>query len=87
MEDTFKFLFSAVYSFAMITEIFIPSYFGSDVYIKSEKLCYDTFKSNWMLAPIKYKRSMQILVERTLKPISIFAAGVFLLNLTTLLKV
>ncbi|XP_055304753.1 odorant receptor 33a-like [Sitodiplosis mosellana] len=87
MEDTYKFLFSAVYSFAMITEIFIPSYFGSAVYIKSQKLCYDTFTSNWLPASVKYKRSMQILVERTLQPISIYAASVFLLNLTTLLKI
>lgn len=83
----YKFLFSVVYSSAMITEIFIPSYFGSVLISKSEKLTYDIFKSNWISAPKKYTRAMQILVERTLRPITIYAASVFMLNLTTLLKV
>lgn len=76
-----------MYSFSMITQIFIPSYFGSTVYIKTEKLCYNIFESNWTPTSLKYKRSMQILVERTLRPITIYAAGIFELNLTTLLKV
>lgn len=87
MEDTYQFLFCLVYSFAMMIEIFIPSYFGSLVYLKSEKLCYDIFKSNWMHASEKYKRSMRIFGERTLRPISIFAGNVFMLNLLTFLKV
>lgn len=71
----------------MYTEIFVPSYFGSAVLIKSEALTYDLFKSNWITAPKKYTDLMRILVERTLRPIAIFAEGIFVLNLTTLLKV
>lgn len=71
----------------MITEVSVPSYFGSDVLIKSENLSYDIFKSNWIPATERYKRNMQILIERTRRPITIFAARVFMLNLITLLKV
>lgn len=71
----------------MVTEIFVPSYFGSEVLIKSETLTYDIFKSNWIAAPKRYTNLVRILVERTLRPIAIFAEGVFVLNLTTLLKV
>lgn len=80
-------LFSIVYSFAMITEIFVPSFFGSIVSAKSESLSYEIFKSNWIPAPKGFKRAIQIYTERTLKPIVILAADIFMLNLITLLKV
>lgn len=86
-DDLHTFLFSIVYSFAMVTEIFVPSYFGSLVLAKSMKLTYAIFKSNWIHAPNQFKRELQIFAERTMRPITIFAASVFILNLATLLKV
>lgn len=68
-------------------EIFIPSYFGSVVSVKSEQLTYDIFESGWINSSKNEKKMLQILGERTLRPISIYAAGIFKLNLTTMLKV
>lgn len=71
----------------MIVEIFLPSFFGSLIHSKSERLPYEAFKSNWSEEDIMFKRAMMILVERTLRPMTIRAGNVFELSLTTFLKV
>lgn len=71
----------------MFIEIAIPSYFGSTLTKSSEQLPYDIFKSNWLVQSESYKKSLKILVERTLRPISIRAGHVFHLNLSTMLSV
>lgn len=71
----------------MIIEIFVPSYFGSVLSIKSQKMTYDIFESGWINSSENEKKMLQMLGERTLRPISIYAEGIFKLNLTTMLKV
>lgn len=71
----------------MITEIFVQSFFGTLLSVKSERLTYDAFKSNWITSSTRYKRALQILIERTLRPISIYAGGLFALNLATMIQV
>lgn len=71
----------------MIFEIFVPTYAGSLLRLESETLPHNIFESNWMNKNEKYKKSMMILIERTLRPIRIAAGSVFELSLSTLLQV
>lgn len=71
----------------MITEIAVPSYFGSLVQNNSNHLPYDIFQSNWLFENRKYKINMMILVERTLRPMRIIIGNIFILDMSTFLKV
>lgn len=87
VERPAKFIFAIVYSCGMLFEIFLPAYFGSTLTILSENIPYDIFKSNWLNQTKRYKRAMRILVERALRPISLVAGGIFVMNLATMVKV
>lgn len=80
-------MFSVFYSCGMIFEIFIPAFSGSEITWCSERLPYEIFKSNWTGQTKEFRKSLMILIERTLRAHSINAAGIFTLNLTTMLNV
>lgn len=82
-----KLAFILEYLICMAVEIFVPTYAGSVFRAKSESLSHEIFKSNWINKSQRYKKSMMILVERTLRPIRISAGSVFELSLSTFLKV
>lgn len=70
-----------------LSQIFFPSYFGTALRHESELLTYEAFKSNWAVRNKRFKVILIILTERTLRPATIKAAGVFELGLITFLKV
>lgn len=70
-----------------ISQLFFPSYFGTALQHECELLTYETFKSNWVVRNNRFKMILIILTERTLRPVTIKAAGVFELGLITFLKV
>lgn len=86
-ENLFKYIFSIFYSIGMLTEISVPSYFGSALTKSSERLPYSIFQSSWIDKSEQYKKWMRIVVERTLQPISVRAGSIFQLNLTTMMTV
>lgn len=71
----------------MSFQIFLPSYFGTRLHRQSEFLTYEAFKSDWIKRDRQLLKMLMILVERTMRPINIKAAGVFELGLSTFLKV
>lgn len=71
----------------MLTEIFVPCYFGSVALEKSKLMGWKIYESNWINQDKKYKQAFRIFVERTKKPIHLVAYKMFILNLSTFLKV
>lgn len=71
----------------MFLEIFIPSYFGSVVFKKGQEISYAVFQSNWIELDHDIKKSLHILLIRSMEPVQIRSAKTFDLNLSTLLKV
>lgn len=71
----------------MLTEIFVPCYFGSVVTQKSNEITRHIYESNWIPQTEKYKQAYRIFVERTFYPIKLHAGGYFVLGLETMLKV
>lgn len=65
----------------MITQIFIPCYFGSDILIKSNALTTDTYNSNWLELSPFYRKYIIIFRERLKKPTMIKVGGIFELSL------
>lgn len=71
----------------MFIEIYIPCYFGTLLHYKSSKLTEAVFHSNWTEQSVKFKRFLLLFAQGTIRPIRIFAGGLFELNLPTFLSV
>lgn len=71
----------------MTLEIFIPCYYGSVVIHKSEQLTTKIFNSSWINRSKKYRSSIRIMLQRSLKPIIPLAGGMFVIALPTFVTV
>lgn len=71
----------------MFLEIFVPAHFGSVLIENTGNLYNDVYKCNWYELSDDFKRSMSILVAKTLQPMAIQSAGIFQLDLISMLKV
>lgn len=71
----------------MFIEIYIPCYFGTLLRYESSKLTEAVFHSNWTEQNAKFKRLLLMFAQGTIRPIRIFAGGLFELNLPTFLSV
>lgn len=85
--DVSKLAFTVVYFTSMIIQVFVPSIYGTILSWNSAKLTHSIFASNWTDRDAKYKRAFTIFVERTFRPMAIYAGGLFLLSLPTFLSV
>lgn len=71
----------------MLTEIFVPCFFGSMALAQSNLIMRRIYESNWIEQDSKYKQALCIFVTRSSQPIHLCVEKVFLLDLHTFLKV
>lgn len=71
----------------MLTEIFVPCFFGSMALAQSSLIMRRIYESNWIERDRKYKQALRIFVTRSANPIHLCVEKVFLLDLHTFLKV
>lgn len=81
----FVLILLCLYSF--VAQIFIPSFFSSQLIDESEQITYAVFESQWIDRNEKCKRAYKILVERTFQSMSIYSGRQVLLSLPTFEKV
>lgn len=67
----------------MLTQLFLPCYFGNEILSKSRQLLDDIYASNWSDLSIKYGKISIIYMERLKKPKTMMVAQSFGLSLTT----
>lgn len=53
---TMELLFIALYTPNMVTQLFVPTYYGSDVAERGERLLLHLTASNWIFATLDYKK-------------------------------
>lgn len=53
---TMELLFIALYTPNMVTQLFVPTYYGSDVAEHGEQLLLHITASNWIFATLNYKK-------------------------------
>lgn len=58
------------YILGLETLIFIPCYFGGEIYVTTNNFTSDIFTCDWIDADLKYKKMMRIFMEYLKKPIS-----------------
>lgn len=71
----------------MIIQLFVPCYYATLLFYKSNNLTNALFHSNWLKQSLIFKRMMIIFLQAVHRPITIVAGRMFTLNLTTFLSV
>lgn len=71
----------------MIFEIWLPSFFGSEIEAVSEKLSTSLFHSPWVNQNKKFKLDMLIIMEKIKRPIKMSIFATFDLNLATFTQI
>lgn len=86
-DNVSKLSFVILYFMCMLTEIFVPCFFGSVALERSNQIGMKIYESNWVEQDTKFKQAFRLFVERTFYPIQLCVYKVFLLDLRTFLKV
>ncbi|XP_026749142.1 odorant receptor 46a [Galleria mellonella] len=80
-------MFMVSYVVGMLSEIFIPSFLGTQISYQSEKLVDAAYNSEWIPRSEKFKKSLKIFMERAKTPIVLTGLKLFPLSLTTFIWV
>ncbi|XP_055322119.1 odorant receptor 33a-like [Sitodiplosis mosellana] len=86
-ENFSKLSFVIVYFMCMMTEIFVPCFFGSVALEKSRLIGWKIYESNWMKQDKRYKQAFSIFIQRSSFPIHLTVNKIFFLDLSTFLKI
>ncbi|XP_062563149.1 odorant receptor 94a-like isoform X2 [Armigeres subalbatus] len=70
------------YLMSMLTQIFLPCYFGNDVTLKSQKLTNAMYTSDWYQLALRERKDLKMMMIRTSEPIRLKAGNFFNFNLT-----
>ncbi|RZC39451.1 7tm 6 domain containing protein, partial [Asbolus verrucosus] len=73
--------------FVVSVEAFMYCWFGNEIEIKSSKLPYAVFESDWTGLSPEVKKNLIIFVLRVQKSVRIYALGLFYLSLETFVKI
>lgn len=84
---TIELLFIALYTPNMLTQLFVPCYYGSDVAKRGEELHFHMAASNWIFATSNYKRLYSMLMNKLQTTFAARVGYVIPLNLSTFLTV
>lgn len=60
----------------MMVQVYLPSYFGSEVIHASERFTQILFHSNWTRKPRDTKKALLMMLASGRKPLKVTAAGV-----------
>ncbi|RZC37729.1 7tm 6 domain containing protein [Asbolus verrucosus] len=75
------------YSTAISVQVFMYCWFGNEIEVKSSKLPYAIFESDWTNLPPKIKKELLIFLIRVQQPLKMSAFGLFYLSLETFVKI
>ncbi|RZB40488.1 7tm 6 domain containing protein [Asbolus verrucosus] len=75
------------YSNCISLQVFLYCWFGNEIEVKSAKLPYAVFASDWTSLPPEIKRDLVIFLLRIHRPLKMSAFGLFNLSLETFVKI
>lgn len=79
--------FIILYFISVIIQLYVPCYFATLLFYKSNQLTNVLFHSNWIEHSPYFKKMLIIFLQAVYTPITILAGGTFKLNLSTFLSV
>ncbi|XP_023953126.2 odorant receptor Or2-like [Bicyclus anynana] len=78
-----EYTFMVTYLSAMIMQIFVPGWLGTQLTYQSQELVFAAYNSDWIPRKAPFKRSIKIFVERANTPIVLVGLKMFPLSLET----
>ncbi|XP_064215780.1 LOW QUALITY PROTEIN: odorant receptor 46a-like [Tribolium castaneum] len=75
------------YACSVLVQVFIYCWFGNEVIVKSSKIPYALFESDWTQDSLEMKKNMIVFILRTQKTLKITVCHVFDLSLPTFLTI
>jgi hypothetical protein len=87
LQDFPKFCQRITYMLPMVLQIFLPCYFGNEVYLASENLSASIFHSNWLHGSKKYRNALKLFITNAKKPIVIVSAKIFGVTLDSFVSI
>lgn len=86
-KDLAEFGFYVSFVMTMLTQIFLPCYFGNEIVLKSEYLSRALYSSNWSDRSQGYRKLIVIYMEMLHRPTQLNVGGIFSLTLISFLSV
>lgn len=86
-KDIADFGFYVSFVMTMLTQIFLPCYFGNEIVLKSEYLSRALYLSNWPERSQRYRMMVLIYMEMLHRPTRLNVGGIFSLTLISFLSV
>ncbi|XP_028047924.1 putative odorant receptor 92a [Monomorium pharaonis] len=77
----------ALYISCMLTQIFLYCWYGNEVKVKSSEMVDNIFKMEWMTLDENRKKSLMIIMRRSLVPIQISCAYIIPMNLESFMSI
>lgn len=87
MDDIFIFVNVIIYFCCASSQTWLNCHFGSCLSHETEGITHAIYSSPWMDRNEQCKRGVRILVERSRRPMTIYAGGLFELSLPTFVSV
>ncbi|XP_065170242.1 odorant receptor Or1-like [Atheta coriaria] len=78
-----QFVSMVLYQGCMLVEIILYCWFGNEIILKSENICFSVYSSDWYRNSVEYKKKMLMIMTRTQVPIRLYAGNLFTLSLVT----
>lgn len=86
-EDSGLFFRTLIYVILMFIQIFLPCYYGNEIFITSQELTTQVFHSEWLSESKEYKKSLKFIMEISKKPIKITSYNLLKINYETFTSV
>lgn len=75
------------YMLAMITQIFIPCYYGTELKLAYDKISESLFHSEWMYENREFRTNMKFLMEHSKNSLKIIAFGIVKIDLQNFMTI
>lgn len=86
-ESKGEIIYTGSYFICVLIEICLPCYCGNEIAHENNQFTTALFSCNWMDQDRKFKKALIFIMQKTEKPLEIYAGGIVRVSISTLLAV
>ncbi|XP_063827159.1 odorant receptor 4-like [Ostrinia nubilalis] len=84
---SFEFASTTLFIVCILTELFLYCYYGNEVTVESDRMVEAVYAMEWLHAPLRFKRSLVLVMERAKRPLRPAAGHLIPLSLDTFVTI
>nr|ARO76427.1 odorant receptor 21 [Conogethes punctiferalis] len=84
---SFEFASTTLFIVCILTELFLYCYYGNEVTVESDRVVESIYSMEWLHAPLRFKKSLVLMMERAKRPLRPAAGRVIPLSLDTFVTI